>query len=73
MRDKEQLTKILTCHVVPSKADVQRLDTITTVEGSNLKIDTSSGVKVSDATVTQADIEADNGVIHVMDTVLLPE
>lgn len=75
LEDKEQLTKILTYHVVPGKvmaADVQSLDTATTVEGSDLKIDASSGVKVNDATVTQADIEADNGVIHVIDTVLLP-
>lgn len=75
LEDKEQLTKILTYHVVAGKvmaADVQSLDTATTVEGSDLKIDTSSGVKVNDATVTQADIEADNGVIHVIDTVLLP-
>lgn len=75
LEDKEQLTKILTYHVVPGKvmaADVQSLDKATTVEGSDLKIDASSGVKVNDATVTQADIEADNGVIHVIDTVLLP-
>ncbi len=75
MEDKEQLTKILTYHVVPGKvmaADVQSLDTATTVEGSDLKIGTSSGVKVNDAAVTQADIKADNGVIHVIDTVLLP-
>ncbi len=75
LADKEQLTKILTYHVVPGKvmaADVQSLDKATTVEGSDLKIDASSGVKVNDATVTQADIEADNGVIHVIDTVLLP-
>jgi len=75
LEDKEQLTKILTYHVVPGKVmavDVQSLDTATTVEGSDLSIDTSSGVKVNDATVTQTDIEADNGVIHVIDTVLLP-
>ena len=75
LEDKAQLTKILTYHVVPSKvmaADVQSLDKATTVEGSDLTIDASSGVKVNDATVTQADIEADNGVIHVIDTVLIP-
>lgn len=75
LEDKEQLSKILTYHVVPGKvmaADVQSLDKATTVEGSDLKIDASSGVKVNDATVTQADIEADNGVIHVIDTVLIP-
>lgn len=75
LEDKEQLSKILTYHVVPGKvmaADVQSLDKATTVEGNDLKIDASSGVKVNDATVTQTDIEADNGVIHVIDTVLIP-
>ncbi len=75
LEDKAQLTKILTYHVVAGKvtaADVQALSTATTVEGSDLTIDTSDGVKINDARVTQADIEADNGLIHVIDTVLLP-
>lgn len=73
--DKEQLTKILTYHVVAGKvtaADVQSLSSATTVEGSDLSIDTSDGVRVNDARVIQADVEADNGVIHVIDTILLP-
>ncbi len=54
-------------------ADVQSITSAPTVEGSALAIDTSGGtVKVNDALVTQADIEADNGVIHVVDTVLIP-
>ncbi len=75
LEDKAQLTKILTYHVVAGKvtaADVQALSMATTVEGSDLTIDTSDGVKINDARVTQADIEADNGLIHVIDTVLLP-
>ena len=76
LADTAQLTKVLTYHVVSGKvmaADVQSLSSAPTVEGSELAIDASGGsVKVDDATVTQADIEADNGVIHVIDTVLIP-
>ncbi len=75
LKDIPQLTKILTYHVVSGKvlsSDVVNLDKATTVQGSDVKIDASSGVKVNDATVVTPDIEADNGVIHVIDTVLLP-
>lgn len=53
-------------------SDVVNLDKATTVQGSDLTIDASSGVKVNAAMVVTPDIEADNGVIHVVDTVLLP-
>jgi uncharacterized surface protein with fasciclin (FAS1) repeats len=69
------LTKILTYHVVSGKvlsSDVVKLDKATTVQGSDVKIDASQGVKVNDATVVTPDVEADNGVIHVIDSVLLP-
>jgi len=74
--NKDQLTAILTYHVVPGKvmaADLagQRLS-VATVNGASVHIDGRSGVKVENATVTAADIEASNGVIHVIDTVLLP-
>jgi uncharacterized surface protein with fasciclin (FAS1) repeats len=63
--------------VVPQKvgsADVARLPTATTVNGKELAISAANGkVMVGDATVIQADIPATNGVIHVIDTVLLPE
>lgn len=76
LADTAQLTKVLTYHVVAGKvmaADVQTLTSAPTVEGTALAIDVSGGnVKVNDALVTQADIEADNGVIHVIDTVLIP-
>lgn len=75
LKDIPQLTKILTYHVVSGKvlsSDVVKLDKATTVEGSDLKIDTSSGVKVNEATVVTPDIQADNGVIHVIDSVLIP-
>lgn len=75
LNDIPQLTKILTYHVVSGKvmsSDMVGLDSVPTVEGSSLSIDASSGVKVNDATVVTPDVEADNGVIHVIDSVLIP-
>jgi len=75
LKDVSKLKKILTYHVVSGKvmaADVTKLKSATTVEGSDVKIDASSGVKINDSTVTTADVAADNGVIHVIDTVLIP-
>ena len=70
-----QLTRILMFHVVSGKfmkADLAKLGFVTSLEGSPIKIDCSDGFEVKNATVVAADIEADNGVIHVIDTVLLP-
>jgi uncharacterized surface protein with fasciclin (FAS1) repeats len=75
LKDLPKLKKILTYHVVPGKvmaADVVKLKSAKTVEGSDVKIDASNGVKVNDSTVTTPDVAADNGVIHIVDTVLLP-
>jgi uncharacterized surface protein with fasciclin (FAS1) repeats len=75
LKDIPQLKKILTYHVVSGKvmaADAAKLKSAKTVEGSELKIDASNGVKINDATVSKADVTADNGVIHVIDTVLIP-
>ncbi|MEH1864975.1 MAG: fasciclin domain-containing protein [Nostoc sp.] len=75
LQDIPKLKKILTYHVVSGKvlaADVAKLKTAKTVEGSDVKIDASNGVKINDATVAAADVAADNGVIHVIDTVLIP-
>jgi uncharacterized surface protein with fasciclin (FAS1) repeats len=77
LKDIPKLTKILTYHVVSGKvkaADFSlTLKSATTVEGSDVNIDASNGsVKVNDATVSTPDVEADNGVIHIIDTVLLP-
>ena len=69
-----QLTRILTYHVVPGKlmkADLAKLGSIRSVEGSLIKIDCSDSFEVKNATVVASDIEADNGVIHVIDTVIL--
>jgi len=75
LADKEKLTAVLTYHVVPGKvtaADVSGLSKATTVQGGDLAIDTSYGVKINDSNVVKADVMASNGVIHVIDTVLLP-
>jgi len=72
----ERLREVLTYHVVAGRvtsAQVAGLDRATTVNGADLRIHTHGGrVHVGEATVTQADIRASNGVIHVIDTVLLP-
>jgi len=75
LKDIPKLKKILTYHVVSGKvmaADAAKLKSAKTVEGSEIKIDASNGVKINDATVTTADVAADNGVIHIIDAVLLP-
>ena len=74
--DIPKLTKILTFHVVPGKlmaADVVKLTSAKTVQGQNVTIDAKSGVKINDAKVITPNIEADNGVIHVIDRVILPQ
>ena len=72
--NKDTLTKILTYHVVPGAvmaADVTDGD-VATVEGQTVTLSTADGVTVNGATVIQADVVADNGVIHVIDAVILP-
>ena len=74
--NRDQLVAILTYHVVAGKveaADVVKLDEATTVNGQDVQITVAdSGVQVNDANVIKTDIEASNGVIHVIDTVILP-
>ena len=73
--NKAKLVSILTYHVVPghvTAADVMDLTSATTVQGGTLAIDTTDGVKVNSAHVVTPDIMTDNGVIHVIDAVLLP-
>jgi uncharacterized surface protein with fasciclin (FAS1) repeats len=75
LKDKAKLAKVLTYHVVPGKVmarDVAALKQAKTVEGQSIRIDTSAGVKVDGANVVKTDIEASNGVIHVIDSVILP-
>jgi uncharacterized surface protein with fasciclin (FAS1) repeats len=72
--NKEVLTKILTYHVVPAKvmaADVAAGD-VNTLEGSAFAVTTEGGVKVNASNVTATDVPASNGVIHVIDAVLVP-
>ena len=73
--NRDQLTAILTYHVVPGKVmsgDLSDGMEAETVNGAPVTISTEGGVMVNDATVTTADIEASNGVIHVIDSVMLP-
>ena len=72
----DQLKAILTYHVVPGRVyakDVVKLNSAETLNGAKVKINArNSGVKINDASVVATDIEASNGVIHVIDTVILP-
>ena len=73
---KGQLTGILTYQVLAGKvmaADVVNLTAAATVQGQSVAIDTAHGVKVDGANVIQTDIECDNGVIHVIDAVIMPK
>ena len=75
--NKDQLVAVLTYHVVPGKimsSDIAgKKAEVATVQGGELDVDAMKGVMVNDATVVAADVEASNGVIHVIDTVLLPK
>ncbi|BAQ59979.1 sensory subunit of low CO2-induced protein complex [Geminocystis sp. NIES-3708] len=69
-----QLARILTYHVVSGKlmkADLEKVDSVISVEGAPISIDCSDNFEVKNATVLISDIEADNGVIHVIDNVIL--
>ena len=75
LKDKAKLTAVLTYHVVAGKvmaADV-KAGKVKTVQGSELTVSTSMGVMVNNAKVIKTDIVADNGVIHVIDTVIMPK
>jgi len=75
LQDRAALAKVLAYHVVPGKvmaADVVKLSSAKTVNGQSVKINAHSGVKVDNANVIQTDIVTRNGVIHVIDTVIMP-
>lgn len=76
LKDKKKLAQILTYHVVAGKvmaADVVKLTSAKTVQGQPVKISASEGVMVNQAKVIKTDILASNGVIHVIDAVILPQ
>ena len=75
LADKAKLTSVLTYHVVAGKvmASDVKAGKVKTVQGSELSVATAAGVMVDNAKVTATDIVADNGVIHVIDSVLLPK
>ena len=73
--DKEALTQVLTNHLVRGKvtaSEVVRLDSAQTVAGQSVTISSNYGVKVNDAKVIKTDIMASNGIIHVVDKVIMP-
>ena len=73
--NKEKLTAILTYHLVPGRVtahDVANLNSATTLQGQTVNISKQDGLKVNDAKVIAPDVEATNGIIHVIDTVLMP-
>ena len=75
LADKAKLTSVLTYHVVPGKVMAKdvKAGKVKTVQGSELTVGTTGGVMVDGAKVTATDIVADNGVIHVIDSVVLPK
>ena len=75
LKDKAKLTAVLTYHVVPGKVMAKdvKAGKVKTVQGSELTIGTTGGVTVDNAKVIKTDIAASNGVIHVIDTVVLPK
>jgi len=76
LNDIPTLKNILLYHVAPGKlmaADVAKMDEIETLQGGKITVDASDGVKVDDANVIEADLEVDNGVCHVIDSVIMPD
>ena len=75
LKDKQRLAAVLTYHVVPGRvlaADVVKMTAAKTVQGGSLAIRADDGVTVDGAKVVKTDIQAGNGVIHVIDAVLMP-
>lgn len=76
LQDVIKLRKVLEYHVVTGKinaTDLVQLQKLTTSEGKDIKVNAENDLKVNDAYIVTSDVEADNGVIHVIDNVLFPE
>lgn len=76
LNDKDALARVLTYHVVPARLSATEINVLTsakTLQGQSVAINTSDGVKVDAATVVKPDVRASNGLIHVIDMVLLPD
>jgi len=75
LKDKAKLTAVLTYHVVPGKVMAKdvKAGKVKTVQGGEITLATAGGVTVNNAKVVKADVDASNGVIHVIDTVLMPK
>jgi len=76
LKDTGKLSEVLTYHVIPGKvmaSEVVKLHSAKTVQGQSLTITNSDGVKIDDAKVITTDIQCSNGVIHVIDSVVLPK
>lgn len=76
LKDKAKLTSILTYHVVPGKhlaADVVKAGTLKTAQGQDVTIKNGTGVWIEQASIVKTDIETSNGVIHVIDSVIMPK
>ena len=75
LADKAKLTKVLTYHVVPGKVMAKdvKAGKVKTVQGGEITLATAGGVTVDGAKVSATDIVADNGVIHVIDSVIMPK
>jgi len=76
LKDIPKLKDVLTYHVVAGKhmaADIAKQSSLKTLQGQSLTIETTGGVEVGGATVVQPDIQADNGVIHVINRVIIPK
>ena len=76
LKDIPKLKNVLTYHVVAGKhmaADISKQSSLKSLQGKDLTVETTGGVSVGGATVVQPDIQADNGVIHVINSVMIPK
>jgi uncharacterized surface protein with fasciclin (FAS1) repeats len=75
LKDKAKLSAVLTYHVVPGKVMAKdvKAGKVKTVQGSDLTVSTTGGVMIDGAKVVKTDVMAENGVIHVIDTVIIPK